>query len=184
MTLTTATNLTFSSLTIIGQLLVVVWLVLLLARDKFNNPLTQFLQRNALALAFIVAFVATAGSLFYSEIIGFEPCKLCWLQRIFMYPQVILLGLALWKRDRGIAIYSIALSIIGVIIAAYHYLLQLGFAPSLPCSAVGYSVSCSQKFVLQFGYITIPMMALTAFIMIILFLLTAKNFLAKEQNQS
>lgn len=118
----------------------------------------------------MVALVAMVGSLIYSEIIGYEPCKLCWLQRIFMYSQVILLGMALFKKDYKIISYSIVLSIIGAIIAGYHYLLQLGVASGLPCSAVGYSVSCSQRFVMQYGYITIPMMALSAFVLITLLL--------------
>lgn len=146
-------------LTIVGQAAIILaW------------PFRAFISKNALLSAFLVALIATSGSLFYSEIAGYEPCKLCWFQRIFMYPQVILLGLALWKKDYGIKFYGIVLSSIGAVIAGYHYLLQLGVAPALPCAAVGYSVACSQRFVLQFGYITIPMMALTAFLLIIIFL--------------
>ena len=177
MALTATTNLILSSLTVIGQLIIVGLLISFVARNqKFSNSLIQFFGKNALVFAFVVALIATAGSLLYSEIIGFEPCKLCWFQRIFMYPQVVLFGLTLWKRNYGIAFYGIALSTIGAVISAYHYLLQIGVAPSLPCSAVGYSVSCSQRFVLQFGYITIPMMALTAFLLIILFLKAQKLY--------
>lgn len=177
MTLTATTNLILSSLTVIGQLIIVGLLISFIAHDqKISNSLIKFFGENALVFAFAVAFIATAGSLFYSEVIGFEPCKLCWFQRIFAYPQVVLLGLALWKRGYGIAPYGIALSVIGVVISAYHYLLQIGVAPPLPCSAVGYSVDCSQRFVLQFGYITIPMMAITAFLLIIFFLQTQKLY--------
>jgi len=83
-----------------------------------------------------------------------------------MYPQVFLLGLALYKKDLGMAPYSLLLSSVGAVIAFYHYLLQLNIVPSLPCSAVGYSVSCSQIFVMNFGYITIPLMAFTAFLLL------------------
>lgn len=169
MTTTTATNLIFSSLTVIGQLIIIGFFLSLMFYRRFANALIQFFGKNSLIFVFIVVLAATAGSLFYSEVIGFEPCRLCWFQRIFIYPQVVLLGLALWKRDHGIALYSITLSIIGAVIAVYHYLIQIGVSPSLSCSAVGYSVSCSSKFVLQFGYITIPMMALTAFLLIIFF---------------
>ena len=142
-------------------------LVLFLVFSYFFNPKgLRFFKENYLVLAFILALAAVSGSLFYSEIAGYEPCKLCWFQRIFMYPQVFLFGLALYKKDRGIAPYSLLLSIIGAVIAAYHYLLQLDIAPSLPCSAVGYSVSCSQVFVMNFGYITIPLMSLTVFSLI------------------
>ena len=92
-----------------------------------------------------------------------------------MYPQVILLGMAWLKKDYGIILYSLALSVIGALIAGYHYLLQIGLVPSVNCSAVGYSISCSQRFVMQFGYITIPMMSLTAFLLIIIFMAILKK---------
>lgn len=172
MTLVSTANLILSSLTVIGQIIIALVAVAFLIR---NEKLLQFFGNNAILFSFIVAIIATLGSLFYSEIAGFEPCKLCWFQRIFMYPQVILLGIALWKKNGALTIYnSIVLSAIGVIIAGYHYLLQIGIAPELPCAAVGYSAACSQRFVMHFGYITIPMMALTAFLLIIVFSITAK----------
>jgi hypothetical protein len=88
-----------------------------------------------------------------------------------MYPQTILLAIALCKKNGMLAIYNnLVLSILDAVIAGCHYLLQIGAAPELPCSAVGYSASCSQRFVMQFGYITIPMMAFTAFSLIIIFM--------------
>ena len=163
-------------LTIIGDAIVVLGLILII-NPKTRKKTLAFFGKNATIFAFIVALTATLGSLFYSEIAGFEPCKLCWFQRIFMYPQAILLGIALYQRDKTFAIYSLWLSVLGLIIAGYHYGLQLGFLPEIPCSAVGYSSKCSQRFILNFGYITIPMMAFTAFAMITLFMAAqrAKN---------
>lgn len=166
--LTTIVNQTLGVLTILAQIFSVLLLIFLITK----KPLPNLLKKNILLIAFVVALVAIVGSLTYSEIIGYEPCKLCWFQRIFMYPQVILLGMALLKKDYKIISYSIVLSVIGAIIAGYHYLLQIGIAPNLPCSAVGYSVSCSQRFVMQFGYITIPMMAFSAFVLVTLLLST------------
>ena len=80
------------------------------------------------------------------------------------------------KRDYKMADYSIVLSIIGAVLAGYHYLLQIGVAPALPCSAVGYSASCSQRFVLQYGYITITMMALSVFVLIALLMVVGKVY--------
>jgi disulfide bond formation protein DsbB len=172
MTLISNVNLFFSILTAVGQLMVVVIIVSLVFR---NERLIKFFGGNAILFSFIIALFATLGSLFYSEILGYEPCKLCWFQRIFIYPQVILLGIALWKKNGSTARYnSIALSAVGAIIAGYHYLLQIGVAPEIPCSALGYSVACSQAFVMSFGYITIPMMALTVFAMIIVLFLANK----------
>ncbi|MDO8499407.1 MAG: disulfide oxidoreductase [bacterium] len=175
MTTATIANFILSSFTLLGHAVIVALLFALLqSENKYSVCLLKFFNQNALLFAFIVAILSTGGSLFYSDVLGYDPCKLCWLQRIFMYPQVILLGLAWWKKDRGVAFYSIPLAIIGGLIALYHYFSQLGWLPAA-CAVVGYSVSCSQKFVLQFGYITIPLMAVTAFVLMILFLAIGKK---------
>lgn len=137
-----------------------------------------FLNRYGIWIAFIVALTAMSGSLFYSEIAGYTPCKLCWYQRILMYPQVILLFMALWKRKTEIIDYILGLSLVGFLIAVFHYYSQITESP-LPCSAVGYSASCSQRFFLTFGYITIPMMSFSAFFLILMVLM-AKKSVAKK----
>lgn len=131
-----------------------------------KNEITSFLRRNGFVCAFIVSIVAMLGSLFYSEIVGYEPCKLCWYQRILMYPQVLLLGFAIYRKEKKIYPYSMLMVCIGAFIAFYHYLLQLGIAPSVGCNAIGYSVDCSKLFILSYGYLTIPLMALTAFVLV------------------
>jgi disulfide bond formation protein DsbB len=85
-----------------------------------------------------------------------------------MYPQSILFGMALWKNDGTVRRYAITFSVIGALISGYHYLLQRGVSSSISCGAVGYSVSCAQVFVMNYGYITIPLMAFTAFGLILL----------------
>ena len=172
MELISTVNQTLALLTITGQIIMV---VLIMSFATKRSEAFNFFAKHALTFSLAVALIATLGSLFYSEIAGYEPCRLCWWQRIFMYPQVILLGIAWLKKDRGIVLHSIALSSLGALIAGYHYLLQIGMAPSIGCSAVGYSINCSQRFVMQFGYITIPMMALTAFLLIISFMIVFKR---------
>ena len=175
MTLAPIVNQILSILTMIAQVLIVLLIISLITK----KPLfLRFLTKRGFALAFIVAVIAMLGSLTYSNIIGYEPCELCWFQRILMYPQVILLGMALIKKNYKMANYSIVLSIIGALIAVYNYLLQIGVAPATTCSAVEYSVSCSQQFILQYGYITIPMMALSAFVLIISLLQAHKRNLS------
>ncbi|MBS3133116.1 disulfide bond formation protein B [Candidatus Woesearchaeota archaeon] len=118
-------------------------------------------------MAFAVALVATLGSLFYSEIVGWSPCKLCWYQRILMYPLVLILWIAAMRRDNKIGVYVLPMTVIGAVIAAFHYLQQVSvtFAQlSKGCAADG--VDCSVRYTFSYGYITIPMMALTAFIII------------------
>ena len=172
-----------SVLTIAGQLLSVFLIVLLLTRQNVLPRLRGWISSNGLLLMLIVTLTAMTGSLFFSDIAGWTPCKLCWFQRIFMYPQVLLLGLAIWFRDKGIARYIILLSLLGLVIAAFHYGEQVMAAlnpieidPDIPCDTSG--TSCRSTPFFHFGYITIPMMALTAFIMNIvgsLFVLRAQK---------
>jgi len=141
---------------------------------KLKNRITQ---THFLIAAYIVALVATLGSLFYSDVAGYTPCKLCWYQRILMYPQIILYLTALVIKDKSIAFFGISLSAVGALLAAYHYLLQIGILKTTSCSTVGFSVTCSENFGTTFGYITIPMMSLSAFLLItVIWLLKLKVY--------
>lgn len=142
-----------------------------------------FLGKQAILISLIVALVATLGSLFFSDVAGYTPCKLCWYQRILMYPMVLLLGRAYLLRDHRIAGYTMMLSGVGGIIALYHYYLQLGGSIIIPCSTVGYSVSCTENFVLTYGYITIPVMSLTAFLLIFLLSLLHTKYMLHKKSQ-
>lgn len=162
-------NFILGASSILAELLV----VFLVGSWLFGWKIPESIRKNRLLLAFAVVLLATLGSLTYSEIIGYEPCKLCWIQRIFMYPQVLVLGLSLWGRHKGsraLLDLSFVMSIVGGMVALYHYLMQLGIVPEGSCAAIGYSVSCAERFVMQFGYITIPMMALSAFFLVTMLL--------------
>ena len=124
--------------------------------------------------SYIVAMTAMLGSLFYSDTLGYDPCKLCWYQRIVMYPQTLLFLVALAKSDKKVGDYGMVLSFVGAMLALYHYLLQIGILTTTSCTTVGYSISCSDRFTTTYGYITIPMMALSAFVLIFLILLTQR----------
>lgn len=172
---TFASFLTYSlaSLTVLGQLIVLALVVLVLLKKR-ESKFVQFFARNGIVFSLIVVGISIAGSLSYSDILMHEPCKLCWYQRIFMYPIFVILGLALAIKDIGknskAAFYSLILAILGAPVALFHYLLQRGVVEA-GCSVVGnYSVSCAKYFKMSFGYITIPMMAFTAFAMIVTFL--------------
>ncbi|WDF05138.1 MULTISPECIES: disulfide oxidoreductase [Shouchella] len=120
---------------------------------------------NSLLFAWLVSLVATLGSLYFSEIKGFEPCALCWYQRIFMYPLVLLIGVGIIRKDTGVAIYSAILSGIGMVISIYHYAIQklpVNEDDVLGCGLV----SCSGEYINWLGFITIPFLAGTAFILI------------------
>lgn len=134
-----------------------------------------FIENYALYFAWVVALVATLGSLYFSNIRGFVPCELCWIQRIFMYPLTILLGIAAFTNDVRMRLYVLPLTIIGGSISLYHYLVQKvpGFANIKPCVQ---GVPCNVQYINWFGFVTIPFLALTAFtlITIILFVLHFK----------
>jgi len=120
---------------------------------------------NLLVSAWGISFIATLGSLYFSEVMKFIPCELCWFQRIFMYPQVILLGMAAIRKEYHIARYSLVLSIIGGAISLYHYLIQkVSFFQERAISCG--QVPCTGQYINWFGFITIPFLALTAFALI------------------
>lgn len=125
--------------------------------------------------AWVVAFVATLGSLFFSEIMGFPPCVLCWYQRICMYPLVLLLIASLYPVNKSIFKFTLPLPIIGILISIYHNLLYYKIIPASasPCSK---GISCTTTFINWAGFITIPLLALIAFsIILVLQIITYRN---------
>ncbi len=122
-----------------------------------------------LYLAWLVSIVATSGSLYFSEVRHFVPCTLCWYQRILMYPLIIVLGIASYRQDGKIVGYTLPLSILGAIVALYHVLEQSipGFGAPALCRA---GVPCSARYIDWLGFISIPVLSLTAFVLITVFL--------------
>ena len=179
MTLVQIGTLIISLAVVIAQIKIVFLIVFALINPKEGDAgygLARFIGRNSVLFAFIIALGAMCGSLFFSEIAHYTPCEFCWYQRIFMYSQVFIFGLALIRREKFIRAYGFLLSAIGGVIALNHTILQHTGSSPIPCAAVGQSVSCSKVFVMEFGYITIPMMALTAFIYIIVVLWFGKKY--------
>lgn len=124
------------------------------------------LGRIALPLAWIVALVTTLGSLYYSKVQGYLPCELCWYQRIVLYPWSVILAIAAWRRDSAIRIYAIPVLCIGVVISIYHSWIQW-WPPSNGTSFCTAAAPCTLKYVDEFGFVTLPFMALSAAALII-----------------
>lgn len=123
-------------------------------------------------LAFSIAAASTLGSLWFSEVAGFVPCRLCWFQRIAMYPLTPILLVAAIRSDRRVGWYVIPTAVIGAAIAAWHYLIE--WRPSLEggvCLATG--PSCADIWFREFGFMTLAFMALVGFLSIIVFTLLA-----------
>ena len=112
-----------------------------------------------------VAFTATLGSLYFSEVRQYEPCELCWYQRILMYPLVIILGVAYAQKNAKIAVTTLVFSLIGLCISAYHYSIQKFSFMQDSAPACG-RVPCTGQYINYLGFITIPFLALIAFLLI------------------
>jgi len=142
-------------------------------RNAFADRVIGWFEPKALWIVFLLSLLATFMTLVYSDYLGIEPCPLCWWQRIFLYPQVILFGMAAWKRDIYIADYAIVLSVFGAGVALYQHALQMLPGSGLPCPATG--ASCAQRFLFEFGYITYPLMAFTLFAFIFVTMLVVRR---------
>ena len=123
--------------------------------------------------AFVVAAIATGGSLFFSEIAHFFPCELCWYQRICMYPLSITTLLAGLFDDPRVARYLLPLPVVGGGISVYHLLVENGVAGQSKTCQISAPGGCAVKWINEFGYVTIPTLALTAFALAFAFLLLA-----------
>ncbi len=160
---------TFSGVIVVVDILIPVFVLLFIislkTKKRALKSFFQFISDNFLSLGFLLSLSATLGSFFLSEIAKYPPCELCWYQRIFMFPQPVILGIAMFKNDMSARLYSVVLASIGLTIAIYHILVQNGQAVS-PCS--NQALNCSVKQFVYFGYVTIPVMSATAFIILIL----------------
>lgn len=113
----------------------------------------------------VVSLVAMMGSLFFSEVMKYEPCTFCWYQRILMYPLVLIIGIAYIQRNAQIAVTTLVFSCIGVLVALYHYGMQK--IPFLHDNAIACGrVPCTGEYINWLGFITIPFLSLTAFVLI------------------
>jgi disulfide bond formation protein DsbB len=119
-------------------------------------------------IALLAAMIATCGSLFFSEVLGWLPCQLCWYQRILMYPLTVILTVGILRRERGLHWYVLPLSLGGMAVSTYHYLEVMKLIPPSDCSG---AVPCSVDYLTSIltgplGFVKIPFLALVAFTII------------------
>jgi disulfide bond formation protein DsbB len=133
---------------------------------------------NILFLCWLLVSVSALGSLFFSYVMEFAPCVLCWYQRIFLFPLVLILAIGLFPFDKKVVKYALPLAIAGWLTAVYHNLLYAGIIPESiqPCSK---GVSCTEEYINLFGFLSIPMLSLLSFstivtLLIILYRRTSK----------
>ena len=142
-------------------------MVLLFAASRVSGRATETwdaiveaLGPISLWMAWGVALVATAGSLYFSEGAHYIPCEFCWFQRIAVYPMTVILGVAAFRKDSRVIFYALPLSLAGALISAYHY--QLQRFPNQASQICDPLNPCSLTWVWKFHYISIPLMALSA----------------------
>lgn len=125
-------------------------------------------------ICFLIASIATLGSLFFSEVMDFVPCTMCWYQRIFMYPLVFIFLINLLYPDDKVFKYAFPIVTVGLGFAIYHNLLMFGVIPesAVPCTS---GVPCSTKYINWFGFINIPLLSLVSYLSIFLLLVFGKK---------
>jgi disulfide bond formation protein DsbB len=164
---------------VVGQVAVAFLLIAaLLALGGVRAPLAltaSTIWGYELWLAFLVSAIATGGSLYFSEIANFVPCELCWYQRICMYPISIITLLAALANDHRVARYLLPLPVIGAGVSVYHLLVERGVVHQTQACLLSAPGGCATKWINEFGYVTIPTLALTAFALVFSFLALASR---------
>jgi len=158
------------------QILTIVVIILLIFSRE--NKFLDFVKKYFIQIGFIISFSGVLVSTFYSEVLNYLPCFHCWIQRIFMFPQALLFGVAWLRKDRNVLWYSLPLTILGLIDAIYLIYLYYFNVSSAPCDASG--ISCTLHYVTEFGgYISIPTLSISGFVAL-LTLLAVAYFYKKE----
>ncbi len=160
---------------IVGGIIAIVWALYLVAMfyQKKENSFIQTVSRFILPLGFFGSFFGMSLSLFYSEVLHYAPCDLCWYQRIFLYPQAFLFAYAWYKHDRSVLPYALILSCVGFSIGVYHHMLQIGFDLMKPCSTAPFAVDCSKPSFIEYGFVTFPLMSFVLSSFLILLVVTS-----------
>ncbi len=133
----------------------------------------MFLRMNFLYISWIISLTATLGSLFFSEVMDFEPCRLCWYQRILMYPLVLIFFIGVFDCVKNAFKYSKPFILLGIALSFYHLLIQWGVVPESlsPCVQ---GISCSAYYIKWLGFITIPLLSFSSFTLLLLFQILGK----------
>jgi disulfide bond formation protein DsbB len=125
------------------------------------------LKLKFLYFPFLVSLIATLGSLFFSVVMNLPPCNLCWFQRVFMYPLIYTLSVAILTQGQHKELYSLGLAVMGLVVSFYHNLIYYGIItePIIPCTS---GISCSAKQIEWLGFVSIPLLSLIAFVLIVI----------------
>ncbi len=146
----------------------------------YNLRMISFIQKNAMYLILAQVVIAIVGSLYFSDVKGFEPCVLCWYQRIFMYSLLPIITIALLKKEKKIYHYTLPMALLGITVSIYHNLLYTGIIKNEGFCSTG--ISCTSKFIEYFGFVTIPFLAFVGFTVIIILSIISRNYIKKQNS--
>lgn len=150
----------------------ILFLIINLIFNRENNKFLFFIKKYTFHLGFLSALGAVVLSLFYSEVVGYPPCDLCWIQRLFLYPQLVIFGVELYRKNLSSLDSSLIFAILGSLTSIYHIYVENGgtIGPTCADPSSG-GVSCAVRYVYEFGFVTMPLMALTLSLFIIVLII-------------
>ena len=159
----TLTYLFAAGTVLLGLLMVVVCLTRVATGAWLPPSVDTLVRRMALPLIAMFGVFAVVASFWYSEVVGFEPCPLCWMARTMMFPLAVVGVVAAWRKDALAWPYLIALSVVGMLITGYHHLYQMGTISGTLCKAIEGGGDCLKRYVFEFGFVTLPLMGFVLF---------------------
>lgn len=152
-----------TTLTLVSNIGFVLFLLIFVLDKRARSFIYNLVLKFPLELIFLTTFGGLVFSLWYSNVSGFPPCELCWIQRMLMYPQVLLSFMAMRKKDLNMVSYLLPLTLLGLAVSFYHSLTNWGIGTGLLACTQG-SGECAKVYVMEYGYITIPFMAFSSFV--------------------
>ncbi len=157
--------------------LLIIYIIYKKITKKSISWIENIFSKNGMLLAGLTALLAIIGSLIFSDIYHIEPCKLCWIGRIFIYPQALIMLIAAYKKDLKAWTYALWLSVLGILVNLYQFNEQLGITEIIPEAecVTGADAACSQVHMLEFGYITFPLASAVLFAFIIILYILRKR---------
>lgn len=155
----------FAVSTVLLGLIVFVTMLSRLSLGKWlPEQFAEHPRRYGLWVAAFLGLASVVSSLWYSEVVGFPPCPLCWFARTMLYPLAAILVVAAWRKDTAVWPYVLTLSSIGALITGYHHLYQVGFVKGTLCNVLAAGGDCAKRYVFEFGFVTLPLMGFVMFV--------------------
>ena len=127
-------------------------------------------NRWGIYLAWVIASFSVLSSLYASEILNLQPCIYCWLQRCFMFPLAVILGLMAYKNDKKVIFYVLPLPVIGALIAIYQTIVT-----NFEFKYLGCGFECSEANIKMLGIVDMSVLSFISFALIFVLLILSRK---------